>query len=435
MACGRSFSSLDLRQEAARNDDGLSIARSRSASADDGPSERRASFQKTALLRRLHQKKTFDILKQVARTVESPRSKEKRRSLDDILGIHGRRKSPSPATKKTAKRYSQKNALAASKIQALFRGFQCRATSIISLRKKELTKRQFINHRRQCSELTMSDWNNDSFRSLGSLENSPRTNMIMNEESCQKCCMNTSSATTISMTENEDSFSSIFSVESYDYPIRRPRRKLTPTPSFDGPGGGMTAPCSPDRYFPPMTPDTSVKKKMDDGRNLSPMSPLSSLSRGDSGCRLSPSRQSWPIPRPPLSSTPDGIERKYFPLMTPNDDTSRKENVDHEDDDSLKYSLHEVISGPPLTSSFSEDELTSKRIDVVCHSSMNTLWVSKSCGSTDDNGACNKTRSICGNASFSSYFAKRDEPVKAPQRSLSPTFARRKRSSLSQIGD
>jgi len=84
----------------------------------------------------------------------------------------------------------------------------------------------------------MSDFGADSFHSLGTLECSPRTNMRKNEQSC---CFQLSSSTpeTVIMTESEmdhyqDSFSSIFSRESMDFPARLPFRKLSPKRDASG---------------------------------------------------------------------------------------------------------------------------------------------------------------------------------------------------------
>ena len=161
---------------------------------------RRASFQRTALRDlRINQKNNFHILKEAALKAKqhfgSSHENERSQTQQDEPQSHPQHE-------------------AATKIQAAFRGYSNRQYLFCMVRPKKSNR----CHRRLCSEITMSDFN-DSFHSLGSLELSPETKHHNASHS---------TAETWPVFDGHDSFTSIFSTESLDLPARLPSRKLSP---------------------------------------------------------------------------------------------------------------------------------------------------------------------------------------------------------------
>ena len=146
---------------------------------------------------------------------------------------------PRARVKKLREEQASIEAEQATKIQAAYRAYIGRQSLSFSWKP---TKKK--THHRFCSELTMTDWDgsmDDSMQSLDFLGGSPVTTMQKMEDVLHQSSVfqsprklnrdakdsswNTSA--TMSKTVVQDSFSSIFSQDSIDFPVRAPSRKLS----------------------------------------------------------------------------------------------------------------------------------------------------------------------------------------------------------------
>lgn len=171
---------------------------------------RRSSFREAAMTR-VNQRKALELVHQAV--CKSLEKREVRQCTSDST-------------------YTKRQITSATKIQAAFRAFSCRRNHLLC---DFLNPGKDYSHRRICSEITMSEFG-DSILSLSSLDWSPRPDpdpLRNSQHSLDKATFHTSTSTPETFPDSfcgpyQDSFSTIFSQDSFDVPVKPPSRKLSP---------------------------------------------------------------------------------------------------------------------------------------------------------------------------------------------------------------